>query len=225
MVVSSGKRRRPERSHAATMATTAAFSSGSTTDCRAAMTSYSVVVTRVGASSVLIAGVESLSLWCIGNLPPGLGVACAGSCALDIYREEQKTCQAAVASGQGSRWGKRHAVLRASTTQRRAFSVRRAVEASHSDTPPAVLVSSGHRLPVLSISWHWQAGLVHAGGRTAGICWCAPARGAPTVAHAYTPASTAATWQGAEVIARSWPRSRAMRRRGSPGRTGAERPV
>src|ERR687884_461719 len=93
MVASLGKRRRPERSHAATMATTTASSSGSTTDCRAAMTSYRVVVTRVGASFVLIAGVESLSLWCMGNLPPGLGVVCAVSCALDTYREEQKTCQ------------------------------------------------------------------------------------------------------------------------------------
>jgi hypothetical protein len=32
-------------------------------------------------------------------------------------------------------------------------------------------------------------------------------------------------WQGAEDSARSWPRSRAMRRRGSPGRTGTERSV
>ena len=32
-------------------------------------------------------------------------------------------------------------------------------------------------------------------------------------------------WQGAEQSARSWPRSQAIRRRGSPGRTGAERPV
>jgi hypothetical protein len=32
-------------------------------------------------------------------------------------------------------------------------------------------------------------------------------------------------WQGAEESARSWPRSRAMRRRGSPGHAGAERPV
>src|SRR5262245_41542282 len=135
MVASSGKRRRPERSHAATMATTTASSSGSTAACRAAMTSYSVVVTRVGASSILIAGVESLSLWCMGDLPPVLGVACAVSCALDRHQEEQKACQAAVASGQGSRWGQRHAVRRASTTQRRTCSVRRAVGASHRDAP------------------------------------------------------------------------------------------
>src|SRR5262244_1669110 len=32
-------------------------------------------------------------------------------------------------------------------------------------------------------------------------------------------------WQGAEESARSWPRSQAIRWRGSPGRTGAERPV
>src|SRR5215471_10980773 len=196
MVASSGKRRRPERSHAATMATTTASSSGSTTDCRAAMTSYSVVVTRVGAASVLIAGVESISLWCMGNLPPVLGVVCAVSCALDRHQEEQKACQAAVASGQGARWGTRHAVRRARKTRRRACSVRRAVEASHRDTPPAVLVSSRLRLPVVSIEWHWPAGLVYAGGRTAGICWCAPARWAPMIAHVDTPASTEATVAG-----------------------------
>src|SRR5215813_6780126 len=196
MVASSSRRRRPERNHSVTMATTRASSSGSTTVWRAAIMSYSVVVTRVGASSVLIAGVEYLSLRCMGNLPPGLGVACAVSCALDIHREEQKACQAAVASGQGARWGTRHAVRRASKTRRRAFSVRRAVEASHSDAPPAVLVSRRHVLPVLSIYWHWQAGLVHAGVRTAGICWCAPARWAPMVANAYTPASTEATVAG-----------------------------
>src|SRR5919198_4683986 len=105
MVAFSGQRRRPERSHSATIATTTSSSSGSTTDWRAAMTSYSVVVTRVGASSVLIAGVEHILLWCMGDLPSVLGVACAASCALDIHREEQKACQAAVASGQGSRWG------------------------------------------------------------------------------------------------------------------------
>src|SRR2546423_94560 len=171
MVASSSTRRRPERHHAVTMATTRASSSGSTTVWRAAITSYRVVVTRVGASSVLIAGVESISLRCMGNLPPVLGVACAVSCALDIHREEQKACQAAVASGQGSRWGKRHAVRRASKTRRRTFYVRRAVEASHSDAPPAVLVSSRHRLPAVSIYWHWPACLVYAGVRTAGICW------------------------------------------------------
>jgi len=196
MVASSGKRRRPERSHAATMATTTASSSGATTDWRAAITSYRVVVTRVGASSVLIAGVESLSLWCMGNFPPGLGVACAGSCAFDRHRAEQKACQAAVASGQGARWGKRHAVRRASKMRRGAFSVRRAVAASHSDTPSVALVSSRPMLPVVSIYWHWQACLVHAGGRTAGICWCAPARWAPMIAHASTPASTEATVAG-----------------------------
>src|SRR5262245_24629907 len=132
----------------------------------------------------------------MGNLPPSLRVACAGSCALDRHREEQKACQAAVASGQGSRWGKRQAVCSASKTRRRAFDVCRTVEASHSDALPAVLVSSRPRLPVLSIEWHGPAGLVHAGGRTAGIGWGAPARWTPMVAHAYTPASTEATAAG-----------------------------
>src|SRR4030095_14484870 len=132
----------------------------------------------------------------MGNLPPVLGVVCAVSCALDRHKEEQKACQAAVASGQGSRWGTRHAVRRARKTRRRACSVRRAVEASHRDTPPAVLVSSRPRLPVGAIERHWSAGLVHAGGRTAGICWCAPARWAPMIAHAYTPASPEVTVAG-----------------------------
>src|SRR5919206_4653547 len=95
----------------------------------------------------------------MGHLPPVLGVACAVSCARDRHQEEQKACQAAVASGQGSRWGTRHALRRASTTRRRAFSVRRAVEVSHSDALPAVLVASRPRLPVLSIYWHWQGTL------------------------------------------------------------------
>src|ERR671934_941773 len=104
----------------------------------------------------------------MGNLPPVLGAVCAVSCALDRHKEEQKACQAAVASGQGARWGTRHAVRRARKTRRREFSVRRAVEASHRDTPPAVLVSSRPRLPVLSIEWHWPACLVYAGARSAG---------------------------------------------------------
>jgi hypothetical protein len=92
--------------------------------------------------------------------------------------------------------GEAHAACSASKTRKRAFDVCRTVEASHSDAPPAVLVSSHHRLPVLSISWHGQAGLVHAGVRTAGIGWCAPARWTPMVANAYTPASTEATVAG-----------------------------
>src|SRR5919197_5526808 len=171
MVASLSTRRRPERHHAVTMATTRASSSGSTTVWGAAITSYRVVVTQAAASSVLSAGVESISLRYMGHLPPVLGVACAVSCALDIHREEQKACQAAVASGQGAQWGKRHAVRRASKTRRRAFSVRRAVEASHSNAPPALLVSSCHRLPVLSLYWHGPACLGHAGVCTAGICW------------------------------------------------------
>src|SRR6266536_853614 len=118
MVASSGKRSRPERSHSATMATIKSSPSGSTTVWRAAMTSYSVVVTRVGASAVLSASVGDISLRCMGDLPVVLGVACAVPYTIDIDREEQKACQTSQETSQSARQGACHAARSPRKTRR-----------------------------------------------------------------------------------------------------------
>ena len=92
------------------------------------MTSYRVVVTRVGATVVLRSGVEKTSLVLHKELSFWSGVVCAVPEAIAVEKEEQNACQASAGLGQSSPQGICHEVGSARKTRR---SARTAMEASH----------------------------------------------------------------------------------------------